>query len=195
MFRQFIEFQPFEVMKQQTFNDDLERFKKWKLSQTRYEAEFGIVHVPAKDGSIDLKKIEEDEQVARKIITKILKERKNQRQPFDAAEKQLDFLHNLTNDEEASEYQRKNSAGQLMLSDGMISPRNNLNGMESSRSAKSKQHAPPTNEKKVNKEGDDKIRQLKKKQHNYIESQLQDIRRMVNTPVFIGSYYGTKVGQ
>jgi hypothetical protein len=32
MFRQFIEFQPFEVMKQQTFNDDLERFKKWKLS-------------------------------------------------------------------------------------------------------------------------------------------------------------------
>jgi hypothetical protein len=35
------------------------------------------VHAPAKDGSIDLKKIEEDEQVARKIITKILKERKN----------------------------------------------------------------------------------------------------------------------
>lgn len=69
------------------------------------------MHVPAKDGSIDLKKIEEDEQVARKIITKILKERKNQRQPFEAAEKQLDFLHNLTNDEEASEYQRKNSAG------------------------------------------------------------------------------------
>ena len=35
---------------------------------------------------------------------------------------------------------------------------------------------------------------LKKKQHNYIESQLQDIRRMVNTPVFIGSYYSTKTG-
>lgn len=111
MFRQFIEFQPFEVMKQQTFTDDLERYKKWRLSQTRYETEFGIVHVPAKDGSIDLKKIEEEEQIARKIITKILKERKNQRQPFDAAEKQLDFLHNLTNDEDASDYQRRNSAG------------------------------------------------------------------------------------
>jgi len=159
-------------MKQQTFVDDLERYKKWKLSQTRYEAEFGIVHVPAKDGSIDLKKIEEDEQVARKIITKILKERKNQRQPFDAAEKQLDFLHNLTNDENASDYQRKNSAGQLMLSDGMISPRNALlgNGMESNRSLKNK--AVVTTDKKVNKEADDKIRQLKKKQHNYIENQL-----------------------
>jgi hypothetical protein len=101
-----------------------------------------------------------------------LKERKNQRQPFDAAEKQLDFLHNLTNDEDASEYQRKNSAGQLMLSDGMISPRNALlgNGMDSNRSMKNK--AVVTTEKKVNKEADDKIRQLKKKQHNYIENQL-----------------------
>jgi ribosomal protein S19 len=82
-----------------------------------------------------------------------------------------------------------------MLSDGMISPRNGLlgNGMESNRSLKNK--AVVTTEKKVNKEADDKIRQLKKKQHNYIENQLQDIRRMVNTPVFIGSYYGTKVGQ
>jgi hypothetical protein len=85
-----------------------------------------------------------------------LKERKNQRQPFDAAEKQLDFLHNLTNDETASDYQRKNSAGQLMLSDGMISPRNGLNGMESNRSLKNK--AVVTTDKKVNKEADDKIR-------------------------------------
>jgi hypothetical protein len=81
-------------------------------------------------------------------------------------------LHNLTNDENASDYQRKNSAGQLMLSDGMISPRNALlgNGMESNRSLKNK--AVVTTDKKVNKEADDKIRQLKKKQHNYIENQL-----------------------
>jgi hypothetical protein len=78
-------------------------------------------------------------------------------------------LHNLTNDENASDYQRKNSAGQLMLSDGMISPRNGLNGgMDSTRSNKTKPIV--TTEKKVNKEVDEKIRQLKKKQHNYIEN-------------------------
>ena len=64
------------MIKQQAFADDLERYKKWKLSQTRYETEFGIVPLPAKDGSLDLKKIEEDEQIARKILTKILKERR-----------------------------------------------------------------------------------------------------------------------
>ncbi len=56
-----------------------------------------------------------------------------------------------------------------MLSDGMISPRNGLNGgMDSTRSNKTKPIV--TTEKKVNKEVDDKIRQLKKKQHNYIEN-------------------------
>lgn len=67
------------MIKQQTFNDDLDRFKKWRLSQTRYDTEFGIVHAPAKDGSIDLKKIEDEEIISRKIISKILKERKNQK--------------------------------------------------------------------------------------------------------------------
>lgn len=58
-----------------------------------------------------------------------------------------------------------------MLSEGMISPRNALlgnGGMDSTRSIKNKPIV--TTEKKVNKEVDDKIRQLKKKQLNYIES-------------------------
>ena len=115
------------------------------------------MHAPAKDGSIDLKKIEEEEAIARKIITKILKERKNQRQPFDAAEKQLDFLHNLTNDEEASDYKRKNSAGQFMLSEGMISPRNNHlgNGIDSNRSIKPNKQGAVLSDKKINQEFED----------------------------------------
>lgn len=60
-FRQLFEFQPFELMKQQVFNDDLDRCRKWRLSQVRYESEFGVTHAPAKDGSLDVKKIEEDE--------------------------------------------------------------------------------------------------------------------------------------
>jgi hypothetical protein len=84
VFRQVLEFQPFESIKQQTFLDDLDRFKKWKISQVRYDTEFGIVHAPTKDGSIDLKKIEEEEQISRKIITKIMRERRNQRVSFNA---------------------------------------------------------------------------------------------------------------
>jgi hypothetical protein len=65
------------------FHDDLDRYKKWKMSMTRYETEFGITHAPAKDGTIDTKKIEEEWTVGKKIITRILKERKNKRAPFD----------------------------------------------------------------------------------------------------------------
>ena len=43
----------------------------------RYETEFGVTFAPAKDGSLDTKRIEEDERVARKIITRILKERRS----------------------------------------------------------------------------------------------------------------------
>jgi len=77
------EYQPFEMIKQMAFHDDLDRYKKWKMSQVRYENEFGVVHAPAKDGTLDIKKIEEDEAVAKKIITRILKERKNKRAPFN----------------------------------------------------------------------------------------------------------------
>lgn len=84
VFRQILEFQPFEMIKQIAFNDDLERYKKWKMSQVRYETEFGIQHAPNKDGSIDTKKIEEEEVLSRKILLRILRERKNKREPFDA---------------------------------------------------------------------------------------------------------------
>jgi hypothetical protein len=65
------------------FHDDLDRWRKWKASQTRYDSEFGITHLPPKDGSLDMKKIEEEEAVAKKINSKILRERKNKRPPFE----------------------------------------------------------------------------------------------------------------
>ena len=122
-------------MKQQTFLDDLDRYKKWKLSQVRYDTEFGIVHAPAKDGSLDLKKIEEEESIARKIITKIMRERRNQRAPFNAQDAQLSFLDGLAKDDEVSDYQRRLTSGNLILSDGIISPRG---GIDTSRTSKSK---------------------------------------------------------
>ncbi len=80
---------------------------------------------------------------------------------------------------------------------GIISPRNNHllgYGMDSARSLKGKQQGLLLSDKKVNKEVDEKTKMLKKKQQNYIEGWLQSIRRMVNTPVFIGNYYNTKNG-
>jgi hypothetical protein len=83
VFRQLIEYQPFEVIKQMAFHDDLDRYKKWKMSQVRYESEFSITHAPAKDGTLDTKKIEDDEAVAKKIITRILKLRRDKQAKFD----------------------------------------------------------------------------------------------------------------
>ena len=61
IFRQIFEFQEFESFKQDAFYDDFNRYRQWKMSQVRYETEFGIVHVPAKDHVLDFKKIEDEE--------------------------------------------------------------------------------------------------------------------------------------
>lgn len=122
------------MIKQQTFNDDLERFKKWKLGQVRYDTEFGITFAPAKDGSIDLKKIEEEEFISRKIITKVMKERRSRKEPFNAGDAQMSFLDGLAKDDEVSDYQRRIVSGQI-FSDGLISPRG---GIDTSRTSKSK---------------------------------------------------------
>ena len=93
--RQVIEYQPFEHIKQVAFHDDLDRHRKWRLSQVRYDSEFGVTHAPAKDGTLDLKKIEEEEAVARKIIGKILKERKTKRPEFKPSDLHLEYLRAL----------------------------------------------------------------------------------------------------
>jgi hypothetical protein len=95
LIRQIFEFQPFEHIKQVAFHDDLDRYKKWRLSQTRYDTEFGITHAPAKDGTLDIKKIEEDEAIAKKIIAKILKERKTLRPEFKPDNLNLEYLRGL----------------------------------------------------------------------------------------------------
>lgn len=93
--RQVFEYQPFEYIKQVAFHDDLDRYKKWKLSQVRYDTEFGITHAPAKDGTLDVKKIEEDEAIAKKIIGKIMKERKTKRPEFKPSDLHLEYLRGL----------------------------------------------------------------------------------------------------
>jgi hypothetical protein len=77
------------------------------MSQMRYDTEFGIVHVPPKDQQLDYKRIEEDEFFAKRIITKILKERRNKRKVFNPEEFKSSFVGSLSKNEEVSEYQRR----------------------------------------------------------------------------------------
>jgi hypothetical protein len=91
-----------------------------------------------------------------------------------------------------SDYQRRLTSGNLILSDGIISPRG---GIDTSRTSKSKggNGGATTDRNRLN-EQNDQIKLLKKKQHEYVENQLHQIRQMVNTPVFVNSYYHTRQG-
>lgn len=51
------EYTSFEPLKQNAFIEDYMRFTEWKNSQVRYDSEFGIVHIPPKDGTLDLDEI------------------------------------------------------------------------------------------------------------------------------------------
>ena len=152
------------------------------------------MHAPAKDGSIDLKKIEEEEQISRKIITKIMRERRNQRASFNAQDAQLSFLDGLAKDEEVSDYQRRQTSGHLILSDGIISPRGGIDTSRTSKSNKATSDRNYTQRQRQEHENNEQIKALKKKQHEYVEHQLHKIRQMVNTPVFVNNYYHTRQG-
>lgn len=72
-----------------------------------------------------------------------------------------------------SDYQRRLTSGQLILSDGIISPRGG--GIDTSRTTKSKGNGGTTDRnftqrQRIEHEQMDQIKQLKKKQHDYVES-------------------------
>lgn len=81
-FRNITEYSSFEPLKQNSFIEDYVRFNEWKLSQVRYDSEFGIVHIAPKDGSIDLDEIEDIEFYAKRINLKIYNERTNAKPPM-----------------------------------------------------------------------------------------------------------------
>lgn len=77
------EYTRFEPLKQNAFLEDYQRFKEWKMSQLRYDTEFGIVHLAPKEGSIDMDEIEDNEFYAKRINFKIYTQRALQKKPFD----------------------------------------------------------------------------------------------------------------
>ncbi len=107
LFRQVIEFPEFEPFKQEAFYEDLHRFKKWRMQQVRYDSEFGIVHVPTKDYTPDYDLIEDDERVAKKIITKIYKERRAPREQFKPEEFKKQYIRELEQLDEMNDYHRR----------------------------------------------------------------------------------------
>ena len=65
------------------------------MKQTRYENEFGITHVPAKDQVLDMQLIEDEEWFSKRIILRQYKERQNKRQTFDPEVLKNKFLSQL----------------------------------------------------------------------------------------------------
>jgi len=93
-----------------------------------------------------------------------------------------------------SDYQQRLSLGAGALE--QLSPRAHgsiLSGEQSTRVRKNnaERKSPLV---RPEKEQSERIAALKQKQHAHIERQLKDIRRMVNTPEFVSSYYQTVPG-
>lgn len=63
--------------------------------------------MPAKDQVLDYKKIEDEEYYSKRIIIKIMKERRNKRPKFDADVLKRDFIKGSGNDEEVIEYYKR----------------------------------------------------------------------------------------
>ena len=68
----------------------------------------------------------------------------------------------------------------------------NMSGEQSTRARKNPERLSPLI--RPEKELSERVAFLKQKQHDNIERQLKDIRRMVNTPEFVSSYYQTVPG-
>jgi hypothetical protein len=75
MLRQILEYPDYEPLKQEAFFDDWRRYRDWKLTQARYDTEFGITHVAPKGQELDMMLIADDEFFAARTLKKIIEKR------------------------------------------------------------------------------------------------------------------------
>lgn len=107
------EYTSFEPLKQNAFIEDFTRFQEWKSGQIRYETEFGLVHHPPKDlkEADDLEKfwdkVEDDEFYARRINTKIYKERAMMKPEFDRTRLKENFKGSYNTDEDVVSFRKR----------------------------------------------------------------------------------------
>lgn len=106
-FRNITEYSSFEPLKQNSFIEDYVRFNEWKLSQVRYDSEFGIIHIPPKDGSLDLDEIEDIEFYAKRINLKIYNERANAKPPMSREVFKDNFCRAYNTSEEIVGFRKK----------------------------------------------------------------------------------------
>jgi len=106
-FRQIFEFPEFETFKQEAFLDDIQRFKEWKLGQINYDTRFGYYPVAGKGEVLDHDKIADDQKVAKRIITKILKERAIGREKFEPEQWKRNFIAEFSKSPVMSDYHKR----------------------------------------------------------------------------------------
>jgi len=111
LFRNIAEYSEFTPMKQDSFMEDYMRFNEWKVSQVRYNSEFGITHVAPKDGSIDIEQFKEDieldEFYAKRIILKICNERALLKEPFGRGVFKENFARAFNTSDDIVGFRRK----------------------------------------------------------------------------------------
>lgn len=73
----------------------------------RYDCEFGIVHIPPKDGSLDLDEIEDLEFYGKRINLKIYNERSNAKPPLDRSTFKNNFKKAYNTSEEIIGFRKK----------------------------------------------------------------------------------------
>jgi len=83
------------------------RFNEWKVSQVRYDSEFGITHVAPKDGSLDLDEIEDNEFYAKRINLKIYNERAQLKEPFSRGVFKQNFCRAYNTDDEIVGFRKR----------------------------------------------------------------------------------------
>lgn len=106
-FRNITEYSAFEPLKQSAFLEDYNRFTEWKMSQVRYDSEFGITHVAPKDGSLDLEEIEDGEFYAKRINLKIYNERALLKEAFKRSVFKENFEKAYNQDEDIVGFRKR----------------------------------------------------------------------------------------
>lgn len=184
--RNISEYSTFDPIKQMSFNDDFKRFTEWKVSQVRYDTEFGITHHAPKDQEIDLEEIEDNEYYAKKINNKIYKERSLQRQPFDRSMFKGNFEKVWNTDQDIVTFRKKNTA--VAKEEAEIRRKEEEFAREKDR---------------IKAEGEEKRRQeeltLKRlgereRAKIHVDKRLAQFAKMKNTPSFSESYHTSRAG-
>lgn len=185
-FRNITEYSTFEPLKQAAFLEDFNRFTEWKMSQVRYDSEFGITHVAPKDGALDLEEIEETEFYAKRINLKIYNERALLKEPFKRSVFKDNFEKAYNQDEDIVGFRKRMTTVEREEQEIKAE-------LEKRQKAGLQQQI--ENEKAQKEEALQHWREKKKaKTRAKVDDRLQEYKEKKETPTFASQYHKSRAG-